>query len=229
MALGTLSPTPQLTLFDSNGDPLSGGLLYVYSAGTSTPVNTYTTSALTTANAQPVVADSAGRVVVYLVPGQSYKYICKNSADVTQWTQDNIAATPTSAANQDVTGTAGEALSAGNVVYLSDGSGSLNAGQWYKADADQTYSSVTPILGMVPDAIASGSSGTIRTGGTVTGLSGLTVGTTYYVSATAGALTATAPSNSRIVGVAVGTDTIITIPNPPQNLTSILETQVFGG
>ena len=41
MATGTVMPSPVFTGFDSNGDPVSGGLLYVYDAGTSTPATTY--------------------------------------------------------------------------------------------------------------------------------------------------------------------------------------------
>jgi hypothetical protein len=59
-------------------------------------------------------------------------------------TADNIAATPVSAASVDVVGTAGEAISAGNAVYLSDGSGSKVAGSWYKADTGNAYSSTLP-------------------------------------------------------------------------------------
>jgi len=48
--------------FDNNGDPLSGGLLYSYASGTTTPLATYTSSTGLTANTNPIVLDSAGRV-----------------------------------------------------------------------------------------------------------------------------------------------------------------------
>lgn len=83
---------------DSNGDPLSGGLLYAYSAGSSTPLNTYTTSAGTVANANPIVLDSAGYpasggsvVEIWLTSGSTYKFVLKTSAGVTLWTRDNIS------------------------------------------------------------------------------------------------------------------------------------------
>ena len=47
--------------FDSNGDPLNGGKLNFYEIGTSTPKDTYSDEALTSANANPVVLDAAGR------------------------------------------------------------------------------------------------------------------------------------------------------------------------
>ena len=48
--------------FDNNGVPLSGGFLYTYAAGTSTPQTTYTSSSGSIAQANPMVLDSSGRV-----------------------------------------------------------------------------------------------------------------------------------------------------------------------
>jgi hypothetical protein len=41
-----LSPfaNPGAQFFDDNGDPLTGGKVYTYAAGTTTPLATYTTS-----------------------------------------------------------------------------------------------------------------------------------------------------------------------------------------
>jgi hypothetical protein len=49
-------------LLDSNGNPISGGLVRAYDAGTSTPASLYTTSALSVAHASPVEANGAGFV-----------------------------------------------------------------------------------------------------------------------------------------------------------------------
>lgn len=78
--------------FDSNGNPLTGGLLYTYAAGTTTPEATYTTSAGSVANANPIVLDSAGRVVdqIWLTQGVSYKLELKTSLGTPIWTKDNI-------------------------------------------------------------------------------------------------------------------------------------------
>ena len=48
--------------FDNNGNPLSGGKLYTYAAGTTTPKTTYTSITGLTAHTNPIVLDSAGRV-----------------------------------------------------------------------------------------------------------------------------------------------------------------------
>jgi hypothetical protein len=60
----------------------------------------------------------------------------------------------------------------------------------------------------VPNAISSLGNGTIRTVGTVTGLSSLTVGGIYYIG-TAGAITTTAPSNARKIGQADTTSSLV--------------------
>lgn len=78
--------------FDNNGVPLTGGLLYVYTAGTTTPATTYTTSSGTVANTNPIVLDSAGRTPneVWVNGGVLYKFILKTSTGVTIGTYDNI-------------------------------------------------------------------------------------------------------------------------------------------
>lgn len=79
-------------LFDDNGDPLSGGLIYTYTAGTTTPKATYTTGAGSVANANPIVLDAGGRApnAIYQEVGTDYKFIVKTSAGVTVGTYDNI-------------------------------------------------------------------------------------------------------------------------------------------
>lgn len=81
-----------IQLFDNNGDPLAGGLIYTYTAGTTTPKATYTTSAGSVANANPIVLDSAGRAPnsVYQEVGTDYKFIVRTSAAVLVGTYDNI-------------------------------------------------------------------------------------------------------------------------------------------
>lgn len=222
---GTVAPVPVWTLLDSDGNPLVSGKLYTYAAGTSTPIATYTSSTLATPNANPVIADAAGRVEIWLSPGTAYKFQCDNSADVTQWTVDNVEGVPLTNLALDITGTAGESLSAGDAVYLSDGSGGATAGRWYKTDSDNTYSSsAAPMAGMVQDAIASAATGSIRLQGRITGLSGLIAGTIYYAGATAGSLTSTAPANSLFMGAADSSTTFVLQPSAAA--TSSLDSRV---
>ena len=87
--MATISPVPFLQFIDANGNPLSGGKLYTYVAGTTTPLATYTTYAGNIANTNPVILDSAGRASVWLGAG-SYKFVLKDSSDVLIYTTDNI-------------------------------------------------------------------------------------------------------------------------------------------
>lgn len=93
----TLSPVPKLQFFDANGNPLSGGKLYSYQAGTTTPLATYTDESGGTPNANPVILNSRGEASVWL--GTSpYKFKLTTSADVEIWTVDNISSNATFAA-----------------------------------------------------------------------------------------------------------------------------------
>lgn len=198
----TVLPPAYQVVLDSNGDPVSGAQVEVYQAGTVIAAPTYADAALAVPNPWPIVADSAGRFVAFVPSGQSFKVIFRDAAGAVLKTVDGVAAIPSSTGNLDILGVAGEALLAGDVVYLSDGSGGLTAGKWYKADADNAYSSTLPTVGMVPAALAADATGTIRLAGKVENLSALVVGSTYYISTTAGEMTAVAPANARLLGSA---------------------------
>lgn len=77
--------------WDDDGNPLAGGLLYAYVAGTTTPLDTYTDSTLQTANANPVVLDASGKAEVWCPDDSVYKFILKDSTGVTVWTIDDVA------------------------------------------------------------------------------------------------------------------------------------------
>jgi hypothetical protein len=216
VATYTLAPTAKFQAWDNAGLFEPGAFLYTYVAGTSTPATTYRTDS-GTAHTNPIVMDGSGRVPnggLYLEPGQSYKFELQDVLGNVLWTQDGIAAVPFSSSNQDITGTAGENLTVNEVVYLSDGSGGLIAGRWYKGDADNAYSSTKPLVGFALGSIGVGTNGSIRLGGDLASTA-LTPGADYYISATAGAITAVAPSNARYVGVAQSTTSLLIAANPP--------------
>ena len=85
-----LSPPPKLQFFDANGDPLVGGKLYTYEAGTNTPRATYVDSGGAVANTNPIILDSRGEANVWLDPTLAYKFVLQTSANVTIWTVDQI-------------------------------------------------------------------------------------------------------------------------------------------
>ncbi len=77
--------------FDNNGDPLTGGLIYTYEAGTTTPLATYTSSSGATPHANPIVLDAAGRVnEIWLDGTLAYKFVLKTSTGITIATYDNV-------------------------------------------------------------------------------------------------------------------------------------------
>lgn len=94
LCLAGTMPTTKYRALDSSGDPISGGLLYFYEAGTTTPLATYSDEALSSANANPVVCDSNGWCgEIYLKTDEAYKIVFKNAdASLTLYTVDNINA-----------------------------------------------------------------------------------------------------------------------------------------
>ena len=217
MTVYTTIPNVPPTFLDDNGLPISGGKLFSYLSGTTTKQDTYNGADSTTAvaNPNPIILDSASRATIFLPPGSSYKFVLAPSTDTDPpsspyWTRDGIQSVPSTNVDLEVTGTAGENISANDVVVLSDGSYGKTAGRWYKADADFEFlSSLAKQVGMAPSAILSGFSGAILLKGRITGLTSLSIGTFYYASATAGALTSTAPGNAAQVGVADSTTSLI--------------------
>jgi len=80
--------------FDANGVPLSGGLLYTYLAGTTTPATTFTSSSGAQNNTNPIVLNSAGRTPaeIWVNGGVFYKFVLKSSTFVQIGSYDNIPA-----------------------------------------------------------------------------------------------------------------------------------------
>lgn len=78
--------------FDSNGIPLAGGLIYTYTAGTTSNQTTYTSSSGSIANPNPIVLDAGGRVPneIWLIAGDTYKFVVTSATSVTIGTYDNI-------------------------------------------------------------------------------------------------------------------------------------------
>lgn len=120
--MATLTPSPKMQFFDANGNPLVGGKLYTYAAGTTTPLATYTDSGAGTPNANPVILDSRGEASVWL--GTSLYYMeLKTSADVLIWNADNVGGV----ANQSTLSAFEAALAASGgaslVGFLQSGTG----------------------------------------------------------------------------------------------------------
>lgn len=109
------------------------------------------------------------------------------------------------AADFVITLIAGEALTALDAVYINTADGKA-----YKCDADDTAK--LGFIGFAQEGALLGANVQIRNHGLMTGFVGLTVGSTYYLSGTLGAITTTAPTYKRPVGIAVSATVIKIIP-----------------
>ncbi len=100
--MAVLTPSPKTAFVDAAGEPLVGGQLYTYIAGTTTLQATYTDATATTANTNPIILDSRGEANVWL-GGAIYKFVLKDADGALIWTVDNISA-PTAAVSPVLSG-----------------------------------------------------------------------------------------------------------------------------
>lgn len=117
--MAILTPSAKQQFFDANGNPLSGGKLYTYAAGTTTPLATYTDSGAGTPNTNPIVLDSRGEANVWL-GSANYKFVLTTSTGVEIWTVDGI-----SSYNYDVLQTLAASGGAALVGFIQAGTGAV--------------------------------------------------------------------------------------------------------
>lgn len=106
---------------DANGNPYSGGKLYFYDTGTSNLKTTFSDLAESSANANPVILDAAGREPDIFYTGAA-KVVLDDSADVEVWESDPVESKSTANAAYDlydssVTYTLYERVRATNTKY----------------------------------------------------------------------------------------------------------------
>jgi hypothetical protein len=80
--------------FTNTGAVLTGGKLFTYAAGTTTPLPSYTTNFGNVARTNPIIFDAAGRVPdggEIWITTAPYKFVLKDSNDVLIATYDNIS------------------------------------------------------------------------------------------------------------------------------------------
>lgn len=97
--------SPKARWLTANAAPLAGGKLYSYAAGTTTPLDTFTTHAGDTPNTNPVILDANGEADVWTSPGVLYKFVLKDASNVTQWTEDNYPSGSSATSSSDVSNT----------------------------------------------------------------------------------------------------------------------------
>jgi hypothetical protein len=120
--------------FDNNGIILSGGKIFTYAAGTTTPQASYTSASGTTPHANPIILDSAGRVPggeIWLTDGLVYKFVIETSTNVLIGTYDNITGVNSNFINYTVqeeviTATAGQTVFNLTTITYTPGTNSLS-------------------------------------------------------------------------------------------------------
>jgi len=100
--MAVLTPSPKTAFVDAAGEPLVGGQLYTYIAGTTTLQATYTDATAATANTNPIILDSRGEANVWL-GGAIYKFVLRDADGALIWTVDYISA-PTAAVSPVLSG-----------------------------------------------------------------------------------------------------------------------------
>ncbi len=147
--------TPHFVQFlDTNGNPLSGGRLFTYEAGTTTPKATYTTEDASVSNANPVVLDSSGRATIFI--DGSYKFRLETSAGALVRETDNVSSFETANAAAGVINWAtADSLASASTVNI--GAASSNY---------VVITGTTPITAF--DSIAQGAERLLRFNGSLT-------------------------------------------------------------
>jgi len=100
--------------------------------------------------------------------------------------------------------TSGEALTINDIVYFKEADA-----KWYKVDADLTTTFDQLQMGVAQSTVAINTAVTIGISGPMTGFSGLTPGSKYYASNTAGAITTTPGTYSVFVGWALSATALL--------------------
>ena len=119
--------------FDNNGVILSGGKIYTYAAGTTTPQATYTSASGVTPHANPIILDSAGRVPggeIWLTDGLVYKFVIETATGSLLGTYDNITGVNSNFVNytiqeEVITATAGQTVFNLSTINYTPGTNSL--------------------------------------------------------------------------------------------------------
>ena len=123
--------------------------------------------------------------------------------------QGNTGATGGGAVT-DITVVAGENISARDCVYINLTGGERTPGRAYKTDATYTFRSATAfVIGFATTAVNAGNNAAIRIAGILGAFTGLTIGSAYYCSETAGEIVTTEPTNDVLVAIALSTTEIL--------------------
>ena len=88
--MSNLFHLPRAEVQDASGGVGAGYKLEFFKTGTSTNLDTFSDDALSSANANPVVADSAGRFGAIFLKDEAYKVTLSTDLDVQVWSADPV-------------------------------------------------------------------------------------------------------------------------------------------
>lgn len=214
--------------FTDDNVVLSGGKIYTYAAGTTTPQATYTSVTGVTANTNPIILDSAGRLPedVWLSEGVTYRFVLTDSTDVQLGEYDditgindislltypwaNVTGTPTTLSGYGITDALSSATAAstyapiasptftGTALVPDNDSSSTDYEIGYR-DAPQTLKTVNYQL-----VLADRGKSVVMNGSTLT----LTIPANSAVAFPVGTVIIVANINASALSVAITTDTL---------------------
>lgn len=131
--MATLLPLPRLQ-FIHNGEPIAGGFVYAYEAGTTTPKDTYTTQAGDVANANPVTLDSDGSANIW-IDGE-YKIVVTDADGNQLFTTDNIQDFTMTSDGITATSTTSLSITAASKVFVIQRNKNFAVGDFVLATSD---------------------------------------------------------------------------------------------
>jgi hypothetical protein len=135
---------PRSVLLNADGNPIPGGKVSFFDAGTTTPRAVYSDAGLTTPISQPVTADSAGLLpLIYMATG-AYKIIVADADSVTIYSADNLdSGVPA--------GSGALAISVGGTGATTASGARTNLGAAAQSDLNALSSAVSSIQGQITD------------------------------------------------------------------------------
>lgn len=214
--------------FTDDNVVLSGGKIYTYAAGTTTPQATYTSVTGAAINTNPIILDSAGRLPedVWLSEGVTYRFVLRDSADIQLGEYDditgindislltypwaNVTGTPTTLSGYGITDALSSATAAstyapiasptftGTALVPDNDSSSTDYEIGYR-DAPQTLKTVNYQL-----VLADRGKSVVMNGSTLT----LTIPANSAVAFPVGTVIIVANINASALSVAITTDTL---------------------
>lgn len=157
--MAVLLTPPYLYFANDEGNPLDGGKVYTYAAGTTNPKVTYTDADETSEHTNPIILDAYGRAVVF---GRgAYKIVVKDSADNTIRTVDDVITFTVNEQLNDALFDVFSGTGAQTSFTLSDDAGTDEKAVYVFVDdellppTDYTINGTTLTFGTAPPATAS--------------------------------------------------------------------------